>query len=97
MVRPAEPAAMPGQPQEGGPAPILLTPAEVVPVQPLPPLAGPAAGPVPKPPRPNSTELFGRPAYYNRRLQLTPSIGVTFLDAVDYNASHGRTHVAQLI
>jgi metallo-beta-lactamase family protein len=29
----------------------------------------------------NSTELFGRPAHYGRLLQLTPSVGVTFLDA----------------
>jgi metallo-beta-lactamase family protein len=29
----------------------------------------------------NSTELFGRAAHYDQRLQLTPAIGVTFLDA----------------
>jgi metallo-beta-lactamase family protein len=29
----------------------------------------------------NSTELFGRAAHYGQRLQLTPAIGVTFLDA----------------
>jgi metallo-beta-lactamase family protein len=29
----------------------------------------------------NSTDLFGRTAHYNQLLQLTPSIGVTFLDA----------------
>jgi metallo-beta-lactamase family protein len=29
----------------------------------------------------NSTELFGRTTYYNQSLQLSPGVGVTFLDA----------------